>query len=82
MKRYIVIDTDCESDVWFDNSENKILHYEEIEEILEKQDTKWQKLKKIIKNLYVKAEPGGIEHCVTTYIYKKMQELEGEDVED
>lgn len=36
MKRYIVIDIDCESDVWFDNSENKILHYEEIEDILEK----------------------------------------------
>lgn len=47
-----------------------------------KQDNKWQKLKEIIKNLYVKAEPGGIEHCVTTYIYKKMQELEAEDVED
>lgn len=45
-------------------------------------DTKWQKLKEIIKKLYVKAEPGGIEHCVTTYIHKKMQELEGEDVED
>ena len=43
---------------------------------------KWQKLKEIIKKLYVKAEPGGIEHCVTTYIYKKMQELDGEDVED
>ena len=42
-------------------------------------DTKWQKLKEIIKNLYVKAEPGGIEHCVTNYIYKKMRELEGED---
>lgn len=42
----------------------------------------WQKLKEIIKKLYVKAEPGGIEHCVTTYIYKKMQELEGEDVKD
>ena len=47
-----------------------------------KEDTKWQKLKKIIKNLYVKTEPSRIEHCVTTYIYKKMQELEGEDVED
>lgn len=40
---------------------------------------KWQKLKEIIKNLYVKTEPSRIEHCMTTYIYKKMQELEGED---
>lgn len=47
-----------------------------------KEDIKWQKLKEIIKNLYVKAEPGGLEHCVTAYIYKKMHKLEAEDVED
>ena len=84
MKRYIVIDTDCESDVWFDNSENKILHYEEIEEILEKQDTKWQKLKEFVVNRIYYAGYDIQEHGsrVLTDIIDKMQELEGEDVKD
>lgn len=78
MKRYIVIDTDCESDVWFDNSENKILHYEEIEEILEKQDTKWQKLKEFISNRSACA--GHVVQVRLIWdILDKMQELEGED---
>ena len=90
MKRYIVIDTDCESDVWFDNSENKILHYEEIEEILEKQDTKWQKLKE-----WVKLQIDGLNEQLVDYDFdsdcreisienfeimlQQMQELEAED---
>lgn len=88
MKRYIVIDTDCESDVWFDNSENKILHYEEIEEILEKQDTKWQKLKEFIKtNIendeqeYDESKMPMFAHylSVERFIINKMEELEGEN---
>ena len=84
MKRYTVIDTDCESDVWFDNSENKILHYEEIEEILEKQDTKWQKLKEFVVNRIYYAGYDVQKHGsrVLTDIIDKMCELEAEDVED
>ena len=59
-----------------DNKSNK---QTDLKSQLDQQRAMWQKLKEIIKNLYVKAEPGGIEHCVTAYIYKKMQELEGED---
>lgn len=83
MKRYTVIDTDCESDVWFDNSENKILHYEEIEEILEKQDTKWQKLKEFLNEdklfyLFKEEFVDGYKNCLLS-IKNKMQELEAED---
>ena len=79
MKRYIVIDTDCESDVWFDNSENKILHYEEIEEILEKQDTKWQKLKEWLKKAILRNKDNIISKNDYENVLVIMQELEGED---
>lgn len=79
MKRYIVIDTDCESDVWFDNSENKILHYEEIEEILEKQDTKWQKLKEWLKKAILRNKDNIISKNDYENVLVIMQELEAED---
>lgn len=80
MKRYTVIDTDCESDVWFDNVENKPLDYKDIEKILEKQVTKWQKLKEWLgkccnlkeKNTFMSFE------TVILIVKNKMQELEGE----
>lgn len=77
MKRYTVIDTDCEADVWFDNVENKPLDYKDIEKILEKQGSQWQKLKAYIKNT---------NHSIGTLrdvndILDKMQELEGKDDE-
>lgn len=80
MKRYKVIDTDCEADVWFDNVENKPLDYKDIEKILEKQCSQWQKLKEWIEErekkhtLMLKASAfEDIE------ILNKMRELEGED---
>lgn len=86
MKRYTVIDTDCEADVWLGNSENKILHYEEIEEILEKQNSKWQKLKEFLNgdklfDLFKEDFVVGYKNCLLS-IKNKMRELEAEDVED
>lgn len=78
MKRYTVIDTDCEADVWFDSVENKTLDYKDIEKILEKQDVKWQKLKEFISNRSVCA--GYVVQVRLIWdILEKMQELEGED---
>lgn len=80
MKRYKVIDTDCESDVWFDDVENKILDYKDIEKILEKQCSQWTKLKEWIEErekkhtLMLKASAfEDIE------ILNKMQELSEEE---
>ena len=76
MKRYKVIDTDCESDVWFDDVENKILVYKDIEKILEKQDIKWQKLERWLTDKHNNYNGNSLLY---TEILIKMQELEGED---
>ena len=76
MRRYKVIDTDCEADVWFDNVENKPLDYKDIEKILEKQDTKWQKLERWLTDKHNNDNDNSLLY---TEILIKMQELEGED---
>ena len=76
MKRYKVIDTDCESDVWFDDVENKILDYKDIEKILEKQGSQWQKLKEWLEEKKL-ISYGGSEEAYLD-VSDKMQELEGE----
>ena len=78
MKRYTVIDTDCESDVWFDNVENKPLDYKDIEKILEKQVTKWQKLKEWLTQA-LKAKENSPKYYKLNDVLNKIQELEGED---
>lgn len=89
-ERFISIDDSGESIFTFDEADMIIdtktnivygaNNIPDLVKILNSQSSQWQKLKEIIKKLYVKAEPGGIEHCVTNYIYKKMRELEAEDV--
>ena len=76
MRRYKVIDTDCEADVWFDNVENKPLDYKDIEKILEKQDTKWQKLERWLTDKHNNDNDNSLLY---TEILIKMQELEGQD---
>lgn len=76
MRRYKVIDTDCEADVWFDNVENKPLDYKDIEKILEKQDTKWQKLERWLTDKHNNDNDNSLLY---TEILIKMQKLEGED---
>ena len=78
MKRYTVIDTDCESDVWFDNVENKPLDYKDIEKILEKQVTKWQKLKEWLTQA-LKAKENSPKYYKLNDVLNKIQEMEGED---
>ena len=80
MKRYTVTSTDCECDVWFDSVENKVLDYKQIEQILEKQDTKWQKLKEYIqKDREFNLQHGKIGSATCQmFILEKMQELESE----
>ena len=88
MKRYTVIDTDCEADVWFDNVENKPLDYKDIEKILEKQSSQWQKLKGWLKEEQAEIQLAGQyfdtkeTRLLSDYIddiLERMQELEGED---
>lgn len=74
MKRYIVMDTDCESDVWFDNVENKLLDYKDIEKILEKQESKWHELEIWLTD---KHNNSNEDTLLYTEILIKMQELEG-----
>lgn len=82
MKRYKVIDTDCEADVWFDNVENKLLDYKDIEKILEKQCSQWQKLKEWLEKVnhpkIVDEFTSGID-CAIKRVSDKMRELEGEN---
>lgn len=91
MRRYKVIDTDCEADVWFDNVENRPLDYKDIEKILEKQCSQWQKLKewleeqqnnfKLISKTLGKADYVLLSNCIKS-VLSEMAKLEGEDVKD
>lgn len=73
MKRYTVIDTDCEADVWFDNVENKPLDYKDIEKILEKQCSQWQKLERWLTDKHNNDNGNSLLY---TEILIKMRELE------